>query len=151
MLTQKNDPSPSMQRLNKSLHPKNLHQHGYDFDSLIKCYPSLKPFVAKNIHGNMSIDFAEPNAIKALNSALLQHVYGITDWRIPVGYLCPPIPGRVDYIHYIADLLNEEKQKTEADHPIRLLDIGTGANGIYPLLASKVYRWYCVASDIDPH
>ena len=32
---------------------------------------------------------------------------------------------------------------------IRLLDIGTGANGIYPLLACRIYGWQCVGSDIN--
>jgi 23S rRNA (adenine1618-N6)-methyltransferase len=32
---------------------------------------------------------------------------------------------------------------------IRLLDIGTGANLVYPLLAHAEYGWDCVGSDID--
>jgi 23S rRNA (adenine1618-N6)-methyltransferase len=37
---------------------------------------------------------------------LLISYYDIQKWDIP-HYLCPPIPGRADYIHYIADLLAE--------------------------------------------
>ena len=108
-----------------------------------------------NSHGNISIDFAEPQAVKALNSALLKHHYNINDWDIPSGALCPPIPGRVDYIHYIAELLGIELPTADlvglanSQPKIRLLDIGTGANGIYPLLACKVYGWHCVGSDIN--
>ena len=40
-----------------------------------------------------------------LNRALLKADYGIDFWDIPPNYLCPPIPGRVDYIHHLADLL----------------------------------------------
>ena len=40
-----------------------------------------------------------------LNRAILMHHYGVKSWDIPAGYLCPPIPGRADYIHSVADLL----------------------------------------------
>lgn len=126
----------------KNLHPRNLHNNGYDFSALIKHCPSLAEYVYKNEHGNLSIDYAQPLAVKALNAALLEHHYGVKGWDIPEGALCPPIPGRVDYIHYVADLLAET-------HEVKLLDIGTGANGIYPLLACKTYGWQCVGSDIN--
>ena len=126
----------------KNLHPLNIHKNGYDFPLLIKSCPRLNQYVDKNSHGNLSIDFANPEAVKALNTALLEHHYGVKGWDIPEGALCPPIPGRVDYIHYVADLLAET-------HEVKLLDIGTGANGIYPLLACKTYGWQCVGSDIN--
>ena len=96
-----------------------------------------------NAHGDLSIDFADPLAVKTLNAALLNRYYNIVDWDIPEGALCPPIPGRADYIHHMADLLGPEQSG------IKLLDIGTGANGIYPLLACQIYGWQCVGSDIN--
>lgn len=134
-------------RFEKGLHPKNLHKRGYDFAALSLTSPHLTSYLRVNAHQNVSIDFADPAAVKALNSALLQHHYGIAGWDIPKGFLCPPIPGRVDYLHYVADLLAVRAQQ---DTPVRLLDIGTGANGVYALLAIKVYGWQCTASDIDP-
>jgi 23S rRNA (adenine1618-N6)-methyltransferase len=132
----------------KKLHPNNIHNRGYDFPALIQSCPDLKEYVKNNKYGNESIDFANAAAVKALNSALLKHHYGIMAWTLPEGSLCPPIPGRVDYIHYVADLLkvsNADKGK-----PIKLLDVGTGANGIYALLACQVYGWQCTATDINP-
>jgi len=137
----------------KGLHPKNLHNHGYDFPALIKTHPALDAYVTTNKYHNESIDFADPLAVKTLNCALLKHHYGIVEWDIPEGYLCPPIPGRVDYIHYVDELLKSSHsgQKTVFNHSnVKLLDIGTGANGIYSLLACQVYGWHCTASDIDP-
>lgn len=127
----------------KGLHPRNLHKQGYDLPSLVESYAPLAPHVTTNAHGNLSIAFADPLAVKALNAALLKQYYNINDWDIPEGALCPPIPGRADYIHWIAELpgLGEPK--------ITLLDIGTGANGIYPLLACQIYGWQCVGSDIN--
>lgn len=132
-------------RAGKGLHPKNAHNGGYDFPALISAHPVLSEHVKTNQHQKESIDFADPLAVKALNCAILKHHYGIVEWDIPEGFLCPPIPGRVDYIHYVADLLGKGGDKS-----VRLLDIGTGANGIYSILACQQYGWHCVASDIDP-
>ncbi len=141
----------------KSLHPKNLHKHGYDFPKLIDSDPRLATHVQKNAYGNLSIDFTDPLAVKALNAALLKHHYHISDWDIPTGALCPPIPSRADYIHYIAELLgctesalDQPSSQLNIKSTIKLLDIGTGANGIYPLLACQIYGWQCVGTDINP-
>ncbi len=136
----------------KGLHPRNLHRQGYDFSSLVKGYPPLAPHVQINAHGNLSIEFADSMAVKMLNAALLKQHYNIINWNIPEGALCPPIPGRVDYIHYIAELLGisvPTANLTPTQPKIHLLDIGTGANGIYPLLACQIYNWHCVGSDIN--
>jgi 23S rRNA (adenine1618-N6)-methyltransferase len=136
----------------KGLHPRNIHRQGYDFESLIKTHPQLAPYVKTNVHGNNAIEFSDPLAVKALNRSLLHHHYGVVDWDIPVGALCPPIPGRVDYIHYVAQLLgctDPTKIMPNTASTINLLDIGTGASAIYPLLACKIYGWRCVASDIN--
>nr|WP_217920612.1 23S rRNA (adenine(1618)-N(6))-methyltransferase RlmF [Halomonas titanicae] len=130
------------------MHPKNLHNQGYDFPVLVKSHPPLAPYVKPNAYGELSIDFADPLAVKTLNAALLNRYYNIVDWDIPEGALCPPIPGRADYIHHMADLL--EFGLGHEQPSIKLLDIGTGANGIYPLLACQIYGWQCVGSDINP-
>lgn len=148
---QQHKKSPSTSN-RKGLHPRNRHKQGYDFPYLVKSDPPLAQYVNKNAHGNLSIDFADPLAVKALNAALLQGYYNIVDWDIPEGALCPPIPGRVDYIHYIAELLGVDEPTENLAHTrpkINLLDIGTGANGIYPLLACQIYGWQCVGSDIN--
>lgn len=127
------------------LHSRNLHRTGYDFSVLVQAHPTLSQYVRPNIYGDDSIDFANPQAVKALNQALLKHSYGVAVWDIPKNYLCPPIPGRADYVHYLADLLAE----SGINQQVRLLDIGTGANLVYPLIASHVYGWQCVGVDID--
>ncbi|GGC79107.1 23S rRNA (adenine(1618)-N(6))-methyltransferase RlmF [Marinobacter halophilus] len=129
----------------KGLHPRNLHNQGYDFPALVKSHPTLAPHVKPNAYGDLSIDFADPLAVKTLNAALLNRYYNVAGWDIPEGALCPPIPGRADYIHYIADLIEPRLARPS----IKLLDIGTGANGIYPLLACQIYGWQCVGSDIS--
>ncbi|MBW3830992.1 23S rRNA (adenine(1618)-N(6))-methyltransferase RlmF [Aeromonas hydrophila] len=132
------------------LHPRNRHQAPYDFDALCQRTPELQPFVFVNEHGTQTLDFADPAAVKALNKALLALHYGIAHWDLPAGYLCPPIPGRVDYLHRVADLLAESAGKVPTGKGVRVLDIGVGANCIYPLLGAREYGWRFVGSDIDP-
>lgn len=133
-----------------ALHPRNRHQGHYDFPALIRGCPELAAFVIRNPYGKESIDFADPAAVRVFNRALLQQFYGIRHWDIPPGYLCPPVPGRADYLHGLADLLAEENHGALLRGPrVRVLDIGTGANGIYPLIGQREYGWRFVGSDID--
>jgi len=134
-----------------SLHPNNLHQGRYDLGSLSKTLPELAHHVFLNEHGDFSLDFADAAAVKLLNRALLMHFYGIKFWDIPEGFLCPPIPGRADYIHYAADLLAESNSgKPLKGSKIQVLDIGCGANLIYPILANALYGWNVTGSELNP-
>ncbi len=133
-----------------SIHPRNKNAAGYDFAALTAVAPGLVKFVITTSAGTPSIDFANPSAVKAFNRALLALHYGIRGWEIPAGYLCPPIPGRADYIHQVADLLatcNKKVVPTGAD--IRILDIGVGANCVYPLIGNAEYGWRFLGVDID--
>jgi 23S rRNA (adenine1618-N6)-methyltransferase len=142
----KNSPNSPIEKTN--LHPRNAHRNGYDFAALCVTSPSLKAFVAPNKYGNESIDFADPKAVRALNSALLKHFYKVDYWGIPEGYLCPPIPGRADYIHAMADILTESNKGTLPSNIIGL-DIGTGSNIVYPLLGYAIYDWKFVGTETD--
>ncbi|MDO7173240.1 23S rRNA (adenine(1618)-N(6))-methyltransferase RlmF [Mariniflexile sp. AS56] len=130
---------------NPSFHPNNKHKSGYDVDALCEVYPYLTPFVFENNFQTKTIDFANPKAVKALNSALLVKHYNIRFWDFPEANLCPPIPGRADYIHHLSDLLKGSKI-TES---ISVLDIGTGASCIYPILGNSEYKWKFTGVDID--
>lgn len=128
-----------------SFHPRNIHQGNYDFNALSSIEITLKEFVYENEFQQLTIDFANPLAVIALNKAILKKDYDLLDWSIPKGYLCPPIPGRAEYIHRVADLLNSKKIPSA----ITVLDIGTGANCIYPIIGSHCYQWNFIATDID--
>jgi len=132
------------------LHPRNRHQGRYDFPALIKASPELGQFVTTTPAGTPSIDFANPAAVKVFNRALLAQYYGIRHWDIPEGYLCPPIPGRADYLHSVADLLAScNKKNIPGGAGVRVLDIGTGANLVYPLIGHAEYGWSFLGVDID--
>lgn len=133
------------------LHPRNRHRGRYDFDQLIQASPELARFVTVNEYDDDTIDFANPQAVKALNRALLRQHYDIAEWDIPAQYLCPPIPGRADYLHHIADLLADGNHGAiPRGAGVRVLDIGVGANVIYPLIGHREYGWRFVGADIDP-
>jgi 23S rRNA (adenine1618-N6)-methyltransferase len=132
------------------LHTKNIHQGSYDFDKLILDTPELQKFIIKNPEQEDTLNFHDSKAVKTLNQALLKTYYQISSWDIPTGYLCPPIPGRADYIHYLADLITpKNKKKPPRGSQIKVLDLGTGANCIYPILGSSIYQWDFIASDIS--
>jgi 23S rRNA (adenine1618-N6)-methyltransferase len=136
--------------LKPGLHPRNRHAGGYDFARLVQASPELGPFVQRARHGGPSIDFADPAAVKALNRALLAEAYGIRGWDIPPGYLCPPIPGRADYLHHLADLLAASNGGVvPRGATVRVLDVGAGANAIYPLIGRREYGWSFVGTDLD--
>ncbi len=123
------------------MHPKNPFRKDYNFEALIAQYQPLKPFTFVNEYGNKTIKFSNYQAVRALNAALLKERYNIAHWNIPANNLCPPIPGRLDYLLYIADLI----PKTS----VHLLDIGTGASLIYPILATCHFNWKCTASEVN--
>jgi 23S rRNA (adenine1618-N6)-methyltransferase len=132
------------------LHPRNKNRERYDFRQLIDSFPELATFVKPNIYGDESVDFADPQAVKALNKAILKHHYEVS-WEIPEGYLCPPIPGRADYIHHIADFLCRNNYgKIPTGPQIKCMDIGVGASCIYPIIGNHEYGWSFIGSDIDP-
>lgn len=133
------------------LHPLNRHHGRYDLTALSQVSPELSAFIIKNPANEDTIDFSNSEALRVLNQSLLKYFYGVQFWQIPANYLCPPIPGRADYIHYLGDLLAEGNGGViPTGKHIKVLDIGTGANCIYPILGSQISNWSFVATDIDP-
>ncbi len=127
------------------LHPRSFHNKPYNFQELTVKVPELKQFIVKNREGNDTVQFADPKAVYLLNKALLLYFYNLDFWDIPNQNLVPPIPGRADYVHYLSDLLN-----VEDIYETSILDIGTGASLVYPLIGNAVYDWNFIASDIEP-
>ncbi len=132
------------------MHPRNRHFNGYDFTLLCKDTPALPPYITQTPTGTTTIDFSNALAVKTLNQALLKSHYKIDYWDLPGNFLCPPIPGRVDYIHHLADLLASDNHgHIPTGKQVKVLDIGTGANVIYPLTGEHEYGWHFTGSDID--
>ena len=134
-----------------SLHPANKHQGKYDLEALVRQLPELESYIFTGKHDEKTIRFADPGAVRALNKALLMDYYGLKNWEIPSGYLCPPIPGRADYIHHMADLLAiSNGGETPRGNRIQCLDIGTGSSIIYPIIGIYEYGWSFIGAETDP-
>lgn len=132
------------------LHSRNKNRERYDLSALARSNPALKIHLKPTKFGVESIDFSDPSAVKLLNKAILHHYYGIKHWEFPDQNLCPPIPGRADYIHYIADLLAENNSgKVSSGEKITCLDVGTGASCIYSIIGVTEYNWNFIGSDSD--
>ncbi len=132
------------------LHARNRNRERYDLSALTTAIPELKSYIRPNKFGVESINFSNPLAVKLLNKALLHHYYGIKNWDFPDENLCPPIPGRADYIHHIADLLGESNfGEIPVGDNITCLDVGLGASCIYPIIGVTEYGWRFIGSDID--
>ena len=148
-------------------HPRNSFKGSYDMERLCAAYPPLRNHIIQPDERSKSkrptIKFADPEAVRALNTALLVSDYDIAPSYadiMPEDALVPPVPGRVDYVHYVADVLGEM-----SDVPVRGddgtdgiptgpavtgLDIGTGASAIYSLLANSEYGWSMIGSEVNP-
>jgi 23S rRNA (adenine1618-N6)-methyltransferase len=133
-----------------SMHERNIHRDGYDMAALSAAFPLLGEHVITSQVGTPTINFADRRAVLALNQAILAHHYDIKGWNLPEEYLCPPVPGRADYIHHAADLLAASNRGAIPEGiSTRVLDIGVGANMIYPIVGRKTYGWSFTGSDID--
>ncbi len=136
----------------KALHHRNRHLGAkgaaYDLPHLCAANPGLSPYIQTAKHGGETIDFSNDLAVKELNKSLLMAYYKVQFWDLPEQFLCPPVPGRADYIHYLADLLQDSLGQHRGSK-IKGLDIGTGANLIYPIVGHAEYDWRFVGSDID--
>ena len=142
--------SEKKQQEKSRLHSRNKNRERYDLSALIIANPELKSYVKPNKFGDDSVDFSNPEAVKYLNKALLNHYYGIENWDFPDENLCPPIPGRADYIHHIADLLSGNNfGRIPVGDKITCLDIGTGASCIYPIIGVTEYQWKFIGTDIN--
>jgi 23S rRNA (adenine1618-N6)-methyltransferase len=143
--------SPKNQQEKTRLHSRNKNRERYDLGALISSNPELGDHIKPNKFGGESIDFSNPVAVKLLNKALLNYYYGIKNWEFPDENLCPPIPGRADYIHHMADLLSEINfGAIPVGNKITCFDIGLGASCIYPIIGVSEYDWKFIGSDIDP-
>ena len=132
------------------LHPRNRNRDRYDVAALVACLPALAAFVKKSKSGDDTIDFTKPEAVKLLNRALILHNYGLETWDFPDKNLCPPVPGRADYVHYIADVLRENHFGTIPEGlQTTCLDVGVGASAIYPIVGIVEYGWSFIGSDVS--
>ncbi|UYW00383.1 23S rRNA (adenine(1618)-N(6))-methyltransferase RlmF [Flavobacterium agricola] len=131
------------------MHPRNKNIQDYNLDKLVQVVPELSKHIITSKTGKPTVAFANPDAVRLLNKALLLHDYQLEFWTIAKTNLCPPVPGRADYIHYVADVLAENSGEIPTGKRVKILDIGTGASLIYPIIGVTTYNWEFVCSEVD--
>ncbi|XP_066455727.1 RNA N6-adenosine-methyltransferase METTL16 [Eleutherodactylus coqui] len=133
--------------LNKSMHPRNRYKDKPpDFAYLASKYPEFKQHVNVGLSGRLGLNFKDPGAVRELTCTLLKEDFGLTI-DIPLERLIPTVPLRLNYIHWVEDLINfHDSDKTTIR---RGIDIGTGASCIYPLLGATLNGWYFLATEVD--
>ncbi|KAG6610656.1 putative methyltransferase METT10D [Phytophthora cinnamomi] len=135
-----------------------------DFYALGQQYPEFKQYL-RNVDEakcRASLAWDDPFAVRELTKTLLLHDFGL-EWEIPINRLCPPLPNRLNYLHWIEDLLSQaacksfvEQTAGENHQPstteemlVSGIDVGTGANCIYALLGATMNKWKFIATEID--
>ncbi|XP_054431869.1 RNA N6-adenosine-methyltransferase METTL16 isoform X1 [Pteronotus mesoamericanus] len=133
--------------LSKSMHARNRYKDKPpDFAYLASKYPDFKKHVQMNLNGRVSLNFKDPGAVRALTCTLLKEDFGLSI-DIPLERLIPTVPLRLNYIHWVEDLIGH--QASDKSTLRRGIDIGTGASCIYPLLGSTLNGWYFLATEVD--
>ncbi|CAG8509194.1 1874_t:CDS:10 [Acaulospora morrowiae] len=130
------------------MHPRNKYKSNPpDFAALAFKYSSFYPYVHYTKEGKPYIDFKNPEAVRELTYCLLRNDFNLV-LEIPLDSLCPPIPNRLNYVHWIEDLVSTTEMRQ--DRSVYGIDIGTGASCIYPLLGCTLNKnWVFLATDID--
>ena len=129
--SQRNSPCASI--IISGMHPRNRYRNNpVDFGELAEFRPSLKPFLiskykteittglsspplaSQSISSNSllpkkskfpyTLDFSDPASLRELTCAVLERDFGIK-LEIPLDKLIPTVPQKLNYIHWIEDLL----------------------------------------------
>lgn len=117
------------------------------FASLATNHPPLAAALAAG-HPPGRLDFSDPAAVRALTHATLVQCFKLTGWTVPPGALVPPVPARAAYLRRMALICGGG---APPPFPLRVLDVGCGANLIFSLLAtSPVFGWRAVGLDVTP-
>ena len=112
----------------------------FDFHKLACLEPALRPYVLI-LNQRTVCNFKEQNSLIAVAQAIMKHYFKVK-WEIPPENLCPRIPARLNYLLWVYLQLSSWKIK-------KVLDIGTGASLIYPLLGWSVFGWKFIATEVS--
>jgi len=149
---------PSIDPLIKS--SETLHRaQSPNFEELARQYPrfrkawdATKAIQKERGQASFSSCITQDFSIQ-LTQALLQALFRLKLSYLDEDHLCPPIPNRFFYLHWIHTKLingNWTRAPDVTVNNFRGLDIGAGASCIYPMLAARFFRSTIITSEIDP-
>jgi 23S rRNA A1618 N6-methylase RlmF len=136
-----------------------------NFEELARQYPAFRQAwdVTRTVQKEKGSTFSScvtQEFTITLTRALLQTYFQLKLPYLDEHHLCPPIPNRFFYLHWIhSDLLTSSRTTTiSSSSPLYRnvsqkpngLDIGSGASCIYSLLAARFYESRMYTTEIDP-
>ncbi|XP_030847867.1 RNA N6-adenosine-methyltransferase mettl16-like [Strongylocentrotus purpuratus] len=131
---------------NKFMHPRNRYKDNKpNFDELAEKYPEFARHVIRNQAGKATLDFHDSESLRSLTCTLLKEDFGL-EVELPLDRLIPTLSLRLNYIHWIEDLLASTGHGKET---VWGIDTGCGASCIYPLLGAQMNGWNFLASEVD--
>lgn len=90
---------------NDLMHPRNIYRKSPpDFKILAEKFDYFRKFAKETKPGRFTLNFKDPEALRALTCALLESDFGLK-LSIPLDRLIPTVPLRLNYILWIEDLL----------------------------------------------
>jgi len=90
------------------MHSRNKYkEHSPNFAKLAKQRPTLLPHLIQKTPNYFVINFKDPCALRELSCALLEQDFNLV-LDIPLDRLIPRVPLRLNYVHWIEDLLMED-------------------------------------------
>jgi 23S rRNA A1618 N6-methylase RlmF len=113
----------------------------FDFHKLACLEPELRPYVLI-LNCRTVCNFKEQKSLIVLTKAIMKHCFGV-QWMCPMENLCPRVPARLNYLLWVNYQVGPNL-KIET-----VLDVGTGATLIYPLLGHAVFGWKFIATEIS--
>jgi 23S rRNA A1618 N6-methylase RlmF len=125
-----------------TIHPRNRYKDGIDIDSLredrrFRVYAQ-----------NGRVEWRDPNAWREATRALLKRDFGV-ELVVPPRFLAAPLPSRLNYVHWVEDLVREGGDDPLASGGVGV-DVGAGASCIYGLLFTALHervQMICVETD----
>jgi 23S rRNA (adenine1618-N6)-methyltransferase len=138
----------SSSQFNARMHPRNPYNAPINIAELARQFPDVCDHViSRSSNGRVVYDWHAPGATYAVTRALLARDFEL-DWQQPLHHLCPPVPGRLNYLLWLQDLVQQDAVAAAAPPAgICVADIGTGASAIFPLLGARRFGWSFVALD----
>ena len=134
--------------MSKLKYNKNIFYNEFkpDFLILIKEFPELKKYIIKHDEKieEFSFDWSNNDLSLLMTKSILNYYFNIKYYDIPKGFLIPPVPSRLNYLNLINELIKDIEKEN-----IIGVDIGTGANIIYPILGNSVCDWKFICSEIN--
>ena len=115
------------------MHPRNrFKEQKPDFEAYAKVHQSLGQHLVKRKRPSIdgfthTMDFSDPDALRELTCACLKYEFNL-DLSIPSDRLIPTVPQRLNYIHWIEDLLCNKNGEIPKGTDVIGIDIGINCN-----------------------